>query len=73
MRMIELIKGVWGGKGQTKTDPATKKIIDTFFTCSLIICGQEMPTIDPALFIALCISRIRELTSPQRRRNATLN
>ena len=50
MRMIELIKGVWGGKGQTKTDPATKKIIDTFFTCSLIICGQEMPTIDPALF-----------------------
>lgn len=50
LRKMEILKGVWGGKGQTKMNIEIKKIEDTSLTAALILCGQEMPTKDPALF-----------------------
>ncbi|MCH5234751.1 MAG: DNA primase [Muribaculaceae bacterium] len=50
LRKMEILKGVWGGKGQTKMNIEIKKIEDTALTAALILCGQEMPTKDPALF-----------------------
>ena len=57
---VEMLKSVWGGKGQSKKNIETKEIEETMFTCSLILCGQEQPTKDSALF-----NRIVYLKSPR--------
>lgn len=57
---IEMLKSVWGGKGQSKKNIETKEIEETMFSCSLILCGQEQPTKDSALF-----NRIIYLKSPR--------
>jgi len=57
---IEMLKSVWGGKGQSKKNIETKEIEETMFTCSLILCGQEQTTKDSALF-----NRIIYLKSPR--------
>lgn len=72
LRRIEILKGAWGGKGQTKMNIEVKKIEDTDFTASLIICGQEMPTKDPALFqraIYLPFTRTEHTIEEKRRYN----
>lgn len=82
-RKIELLKGIWGGKGQVKMDIETKKIVDTDISCSVIICGQEQPTKDSALFTRVIYltymrsefsqeerTRFRELKELTHRRNS---
>lgn len=69
-RKLDIVKGVWGGKGQMKMNGETRKVEDTFFTCSLMLCGQEMPTKDPALFtrvIHLSYSRTEHSLEEKRR------
>lgn len=50
-RKIEMIKGIWGGTGQTKKNmDGDKKVQKTYVRSGIIITGQDMPTRDDALF-----------------------
>lgn len=50
-RKIEMLKGIWGGTGQTKKNmDGDKKVKKSFVRSGVIITGQDMPTRDDALF-----------------------
>ena len=51
MRIIEIIKGAYDGVGRARMDmDRGKKIERTPVDCGVIVCGQEMPTLDIAMF-----------------------
>lgn len=51
MRIIEIIKGAYDGVGRARMDMDRGKQIErTPVDCGVIVCGQEMPTLDIALF-----------------------
>lgn len=50
-RKIEMLKGIWGGTGQTKKNmDGDKKVQKTYVRSGVILTGQDMPTRDDALF-----------------------
>lgn len=50
-RKIEMLKGIWGGSGQTKKNmDGDKKVKQTYVRSGVILTGQDMPTRDDALF-----------------------
>lgn len=51
IRMIEVIKGAYDGMGRSRLDmDKGKQIEKTPVNCGVIVSGQEMPTLDIALF-----------------------
>ena len=51
MRIVEIIKGVYDGVGRSRMDmDRGKQIEKTPVDCGVIVCGQEMPTLDIAMF-----------------------
>ena len=51
VRKIAFLKGLWGGGGQTKKNTLTDGMAtQTIVTTGVIICGQEKPTQDMALY-----------------------
>ncbi len=51
MRIIEIIKGAYDGVGRARMDMDRGKQIErTPVDCGVIVCGQEMPTLDIAMF-----------------------
>ena len=51
MRIVEIIKGAYDGVGRARMDmDKGKKIERTPVDCGVIVCGQEMPTLDIAMF-----------------------
>ena len=51
MRIVEIIKGAYDGVGRARMDMDRGKQIErTPVDCGVIVCGQEMPTLDIALF-----------------------
>lgn len=51
MRIIEIIKGVYDGVGRMRMDmDMGKKIEKTPVECGVVLSGQEMPTLDIAMF-----------------------
>lgn len=69
-RKIEMLKGIWGGTGQTKKNmDGDKKVQKTFVRSGVILTGQDMPTRDDALFsrvIHLAYSRTTHTTEEKR-------
>lgn len=54
IRKIGFLKGLWGGGGQTKKNLNTDgKAVQTMVTTGVVLCGQEKPTQDMALFTRL--------------------
>lgn len=51
IRKIAFLKGLWGGGGQTKKNTLTDGMASqTIVTTGVVICGQEKPTQDMALY-----------------------
>lgn len=51
MRIVEIIKGAYDGVGRARMDMDRGKQIErTPVDCGVIVCGQEMPTLDIAMF-----------------------
>ena len=51
MRIIEIIKGAYDGVGRARMDMDKGKQIErTPVDCGVMVCGQEMPTLDIAMF-----------------------
>jgi hypothetical protein len=51
MRIVEIIKGAYDGVGRSRMDMDRGKQIErTPVDCGVIVCGQEMPTLDIAMF-----------------------
>ena len=51
IRKIAFLKGLWGGGGQTKKNTLTDGMAtQTIVTTGVVICGQEKPTQDMALY-----------------------
>lgn len=51
VRKIAFLKGLWGGSGQTKKNTTSDGMAtQTIATTGVIICGQEKPTQDMALY-----------------------
>lgn len=51
VRKIDFLKGLWGGSGQTKKNTTSDGMAtQTIATTGVIICGQEKPTQDMALY-----------------------
>ena len=51
IRKIAFLKGLWGGGGQTKKNTQTDGMAtQTIVTTGVVICGQEKPTQDMALY-----------------------
>lgn len=69
-RKIEMLKGIWGGTGQTKKNmDGDKKVKKSFVRTGVIITGQDMPTRDDALFsrvIHLSYSQTTHTTEEKR-------
>lgn len=65
-RKVEMLKGIWGGSGQTKKNmDGDKKVKKTYVRSGVILTGQDMPTRDDALFsrvIHLAFSRTSHTT-----------
>lgn len=69
-RKIEMLKGIWGGTGQTKKNmDGDKKVKKSYVRTGVIITGQDMPTRDDALFsrvIHLSYSQTTHTTEEKR-------
>lgn len=53
-RKIGFQKGLWGGGGQTKKNTNTDGMAaQTIVTTGVVVCGQDKPTVDMALFTRL--------------------
>ncbi len=51
MRIVEIIKGAYDGVGRSRMDMDRGKQIErTPVDCGVMVCGQEMPTLDIAMF-----------------------
>ena len=51
MRIVEIIKGAYDGVGRARMDMDRGKQIErTPVDCGVMVCGQEMPTLDIAMF-----------------------
>lgn len=54
IRKIGFLKGLWGGGGQTKKNTNSDGMaVQTLVTTGVILCGQDKPTQDMALFTRL--------------------
>ena len=54
LRKIAYLKGIWGGGGQTKKNTNNDgKAVQTLVSTGVVLCGQDKPTQDMALFTRL--------------------
>ena len=67
-RKVELLKSMWDGVGRGKMKDGDVERVNV--NCGVIISGQEMPTIDPALFtriIHLTVNKVNYTTDERKR------
>lgn len=67
-RKIELLKSMWDGVGRGKMKDGDVERVNV--NCGVILSGQEMPTIDPALFTRIVLVSVNKTayTMEERRR-----